>query len=125
MLTSLENNGKEVRKEVSEKKEELAEAVVDFATAVEAACVQLKRYVYDLMNKEDKPLWNPDSIAWSIAEGPSGKYERAEDDGSTNFQNMVKDLRLHSGKLRRLGFFYWLFEKTDKPIVGRKKVSRP
>lgn len=114
-----------MRKEVSEKKEELAEAVVDFASAVEAACVQLKRYVYDLMNKEDKPLWNPDSIAWSIAEGPSGKYERAEDDGSTNFQNMVKDLRLHSGKLRRLGYFYWLFEKTDKPIVGRKKVSRP
>ena len=111
---------------MSEKKEELAEAVVDFASAVEAACVQLKRYVYDLMNKEDKPLWNPDSIAWSIPEGPSGKYEKAtseENQGNVDFQNMVKDLQLHNGRLRRLGFFYWLFEKTDKPTVGRKKVK--
>jgi hypothetical protein len=105
-----------------EKKRELAEILADFSTALESACVSLKRNLADLLNVEDKPFWDPSKITWEKAEGSKGEYEKANCVGNLDFENLVKDLQLHNGRLRREGMFYWLFEKTEQPTVGRKKV---
>jgi len=104
---------------MNEKKEGLAEIMVDFATALESACVNLKRYATDFVNAEEKPLWDPDKIKWTEAEGQNGKYERSEDVNSGDFKNLLKDLAAHGGRLNRLGYFYWSFSKSA--VVGRKK----
>ena len=101
--------------------DKLLEILVDFANALESACVNLKRYVAELKNIEDKPKWNwnPDKIAWSKAQGSKGEYERSEDANSLDFKNLLKDLSDHKGSLIREGWFYWSFPKNA--VIGRKK----
>lgn len=113
---------------MSEKRDELLEVLTDFATAVESACVNLKRYILDLLNREDmekkrweigkKWSWDPNGIAWFEAKGASGKYERSEDVNNPQFKEMLKDLAAHGGKLKREGYFYWVFKNGS--VVGRK-----
>jgi hypothetical protein len=98
---------------------ELAEVLVDFATALESACVNLKRYVLELVNVEDKPLWDPDKIKWEKAQSDKGEYERSEDVDNPEFKALLKDLAGHGGKMNRLGYFYWSFQ--NGATVGRKK----
>jgi len=108
--------------------EELVDALVDFCSAVEAGVAQLKKNLYDLVQKQaDKPLWEPDKIKWEKAESCKGEYERATAEankGCVDFDNLVADLKAHGGRLSRLGFFYWLFEQTQTPTVGRKPSKR-
>jgi hypothetical protein len=107
-----------------DKKRELAEILADFSTAIESACVSLKRNLNDLLNMDEpKPLWDASKIAWEKASGSKGEYEKANCVGNLDFENLVKDLQAHGGRLRREGMFYWLFEKTEQPTVGRKKVK--
>jgi len=108
--------------------QEFADCLTDFCNAVEAAAVQLKRNLYDLVQKQaGKPLWEPDKIKWEKAESSKGVYERATGEankGNIDFDNLLQDLKLHGGKLSRLGFFYWLFSETETPTVGRKPSKR-
>ena len=66
----------------------------------------------------DKSSWDPEKIAWSQAEGPSGSYERSEDETNPQFTDLLKDLGQYNGKLYRDGVFYWVFDNGH--IVGRK-----
>ena len=116
----------EVRVVVSE---ELLDALVDFAVGVEAAVSKLKRDIYDLVQKANdaKPLWDSSKIFWEKAEGGKGPYEKATAEGNkgnSDFDGLVADLKAHGGRLRRLGYFYWLFELSESPAVGRKLVKR-
>jgi len=63
--------------------------------------------------------WDPNKIEWKTAEGSKGPYERSEDVNNLEFKAMLKDLRVHNGKMTRGEFFYWAFEKSA--VVGRKK----
>lgn len=109
--------------------EELLDAIMDFASGVEAAVAKLKKDIYDLVQKADdaRPLWDPANVKWERAEGDRGVYEKAvaeANDGVKDFENMVADLKAHGGKMRKGGYFYWLFEFTDRPTVGRKLVRK-
>ncbi|MEM2263425.1 MAG: hypothetical protein QW160_04305 [Candidatus Bathyarchaeia archaeon] len=109
--------------------EELFDALMDFCTGLEAAVAKLKKDLYDLVQKADdvKLLWDPANVRWEKAESDKGVYEKAAaeaNNGVKDFENMVADLKLHGGKMRKGGFFYWLFEFADKPTVGRKAVKR-
>ncbi|MEM1540888.1 MAG: hypothetical protein QXJ07_05870 [Candidatus Bathyarchaeia archaeon] len=108
--------------------EELLDALMDFAGGVEAAVVQLKKNLYDLAQKanESKP-WDAANVKWERAESDKGEYEKASaeaNNGNMDFDNMVADLKLHGGKMRKGGYFYWLFEFSDKPTVGRKPIKK-
>ena len=63
--------------------------------------------------------WNPDKIAWSMAQGSKGEYERSENADSLDFKALLKDLAEHKGNLTRDGFFYWSFK--NGATVGRKR----
>jgi hypothetical protein len=104
---------------MSQKEEKIAEVVVDFFNALEAACVNAKRQIVELKGiGEEKPKWDPSKIKWVQAEGSKGSYERSEDVDSLDYKELLKDLEAHNGKLSRDGFFYWKFEKSA--VVGRK-----
>ena len=109
--------------------EELLDAIMDFAGAVESAAVKLKRDIYDLVQKlnDAKPLWDPDKIVWTKAESEKGEYEKATAEankGNADFSGLLADLKAHGGKMRKGNYFYWLFEVTEAPTVGRKPVKR-
>jgi hypothetical protein len=68
--------------------------------------------------------WAPDEIPWTRTEGARGTYERYPAPGqraetTTDFKNLVADLKNHNGKLTRAGYFYWLFR--DNATIGRKR----
>ena len=85
----------------------LNQILTDFARIDEAKKVQ-----------EERP-WNPSNIKWSEAQGAKGPYEKAEPQSTPDFKAMLQDLKDHKGKMRRNGFFYWVF--SDMATVGRKK----
>jgi hypothetical protein len=67
--------------------------------------------------------WNPNTIKWSKLPGrPFSKYQLAaaeNNQGNSDFDEMLKDLEAHQGCLTREGWFYWRFgEKKD---VGRMR----
>lgn len=68
-------------------------------------------------------LWDPEKIGWVEAEGARGPYQRypaphEKADLTVDYENMLKDLKEHGGKITRDSFFYWLW--TDGATVGRK-----
>jgi hypothetical protein len=95
------------------------EAIIDFANALEAACVSLR------MGLGDKPktlTWNPEKIVWTKTEGSHGPYQKSEDYNNTEHKAMLKDLAAHNGKLTRSGLFYWVFQ--NGATVGRKPARK-
>ena len=109
--------------------EELLDALMDFASCIEAGVAQFKKNLYDLAQRlnDAKPLWDADKIRWEKAQSEKGEYMKATvegNKGNVDFDNLVADLKMHGNKMRRGNYFYWLFEVTDAPTVGRKLVKR-
>ena len=104
----------------------LAEDIVDYCNAVEAACVKLKMQIDRNFGPEpeQKPNWNPEKIKWVKAEGTRGSYERypAQDqkpEATADYKNLLQDLKEHKKNfLFRDGLNYWLFQ--DAVTIGRK-----
>ena len=70
---------------------------------------------------EKTSFWNPEKIDWIQKEGAKGPFEQSalrQNMNIPDFDELIKDLRDHDGKLQRDGLFYWLF--TDSQTVGRK-----
>ena len=104
---------------MSEKREKISEAIVDFANALEAACVQLKRYIGEAHGIELP--WDPAKIKWVKAEGAKGPYQRYPAQGekpeaTSDYKNMLAAIKQQN--VIRDGYFYWVFQ--DKATVGRK-----
>lgn len=107
----------------------VAESIIDFCNALEAAIVNLKRQLgrrngtLAPNDAKGKTLegWNPDSLKWEAREGSKGPFERSEDVNNLQFKALLKDLAAHDGKLTRDGFFYWVFQNGS--TVGRKKAK--
>lgn len=92
--------------------------IIDFANAVEAACVKLRTQVNKIWGTEDKHTWNPEKIKWSQEQGTKGPFQKSEDMDSLDFKNLIKDLNAHGGKLYQDGWFMWLYQ--NGATVGRK-----
>jgi len=108
--------------------EELLDMLADFASAVESAAVKLKRDIYDLVQKlNDAKSWDPDKIVWTKAESQKGMFEKATataNEGNADFNGLLADLKARGGKMRKGSYFYWTFEMSETPTVGRKLVKR-
>jgi hypothetical protein len=97
------------------------EALIDFANALEAACVSLRMGLGEQPQRETH-TWNPEKIAWVKTEGTHGTYEKTEDYNNLDYKAMLKDLAAHNGKLQRNGLFYWTFQNGT--TVGRKPARK-
>jgi len=56
---------------------------------------------------------------WTQKQGAKGPYEQTNDFNNQDYEELVKDLKAHTGKLQRNGKFYWLFE--NGATIGRKE----
>jgi hypothetical protein len=100
---------------------EIVESIIDFANAVESACVNLRLQIEgkQKLGQPSSKKWNPGKIRWVESEGFKGPFEKSEDFNNLEFKHMLKDLAAHNGKLSRNGFFYWVYRNGS--TVGRKK----
>lgn len=107
--------------------EKLVEAIVDFANALEAACVQLKRYVGKShgVAVEEKQHSEEDfnKLSWEKKEGPKGAYEQTNknaNNNSTVFQALQNKLKQTKGFCVHGSFKYW-FHKNDQNVIDRRR----
>ena len=71
--------------------------------------------------------WDPEQIPWKQAEGSKGLYQRYPLEGekaeaTSDYKGMLTTLNRNNGRMRRDGYFYWLF--PDNATVGRKQVGK-
>lgn len=101
--------------------EKALEILTDLANALEAAAVNVKQQVAEIMNITEEEAWDPEKVKWTKAQGPHGEYEKSTARSSENphFQGLLKALKAHNGKLTKSGLFYWLFKNGN--VIGRKK----
>lgn len=65
-----------------------------------------------------------ENINWQMRTGERGDYERADvkdNQGNTDFDALVAELKDHDGKITIKPHFYWLF--MDQQVVGRKETK--
>ena len=104
------------------------ETLLKLRDAIQMAADAVNQELEKHAPPETKQLeWNPDRIKWVQAEGRQGTYERYPDanekaEFTTDYSNMLADLKRHNGKLTRDGYFYWLF--TDSDTIGRKRRKK-
>jgi len=96
---------------------EVYDPLFQLLNPMEAGIVAFKQ----TLKKSRVGPWDPDRIKWVEAEGPSGLYQRSEDVTNPHFKALRKDLEQHGGKMRKSGFFIWLF--NDGKAIGRKYVN--
>jgi len=115
--------------------EQMVRLLLDYAGSLEESVKRFRESLAALIQQrlipeaekavEDRVWgWNPEAVIWVDATGPSGGYQLAaaeNNQGNSDFDEMLKDLEAHGGRLTRDGVFYWRFQQ--KPFVGRKKRS--
>jgi hypothetical protein len=115
--------------------EQMVRLLLDYAGSLEESVKRFRESLAALIQQrlipeaekavEDRVWgWNPEAVVWVDATGPSGGYQLAaaeNNQGNSDFDEMLKDLEAHGGRLTRDGVFYWRFQQ--KPFVGRKKRS--
>ena len=106
--------------------ENLAEIELDFFNAVEAAAVNARSQIAQLINVQptsSSASYKLQDITWEPTNGPNGPYEKSvgqpRDHPALNA--LLEDLKQHGGKIIRDGFFVWSFQRGD--AVGRKVRS--
>jgi len=119
--------------------EKLSEAVVDFVNAVEAACVQLKRYVGKQQTLGVKEEVFTKLLAWEKTRGDRlGEYETTSQKANNNsdaFSHALNILKRNNASIsarfhdENYGYSYWLYEKKPDVIyrqhLGKKKEEAP
>ena len=113
--------------------EQVVRLLLDYAGSLEESAKHLREGLAALAQEhlipeaqravEDRVWgWNPEAVVWVEATGPSGGYQLAaaeNNQGNSDFDEMLKDLEAHQGCLTREGWFYWRFKQ--KQAVGRKR----
>jgi len=72
--------------------------------------------------EETKAQYDLKKIETTRTEGPSGFYEKANEQDGKDYRLLVEDLKAHDSKLTRNGFFVWLF--SDGKSVGMKPSKK-
>ena len=93
---------------------------VEFFVRLRDACeAEIER----LKPSEAKSLeYDLNNIKTTRTEGPSGFYEKANEQDGEDYRNLLEDLKAHDGKLTRDGMFVWLF--SDGKSVGMKPSKK-
>lgn len=119
-----------------EENRELAEAIDDFASAIEAACVNLKRHLsekYGGLEAHTTPPKKQQSlhyqfigkidytkIQWENAVGKAGPYEKTTDEQNSEYQKLKTEVS-KKGKFYDQGYFFWIFD--DNKTICRKPTK--
>ena len=107
--------------------EKLHEAIVNFANALEAACVDLKRYIGEMHGvtlgvKHDSKDF--DKLSWKKIDGSKGPYFQATKEANQDselFQALQTVLKNHNGFCQLADFKYWNHNQNVDIIDRRQR----
>ena len=63
--------------------------------------------------------YDMNKIKWEDREGGKGPFQKTDDVNSPDFKKLLRDLQTHKGKMRKAGYFLWIFENGS--TIGRKR----
>jgi hypothetical protein len=66
----------------------------------------------------EKPRYDMSKIRWEQTQGSSGLYEKSSDVDNVDFNNLLKDVQAHNGKMTVGDYFVWVFQNGS--TLGRK-----
>jgi len=113
--------------------EKLHEAIVNFANALEAACVDLKRYIGGIHGVAPEIKHGSkdfDSLKWTTKESAKGPYRQTTKEANENnevFQSLQAVLKKNNGFAVLSGTKFW-FHQNNNDIIdrrGKKTSSKP
>jgi len=113
--------------ELQRKIEELETKLETLAVGQSVICQALENAHLMKNGEPIQPRWNPEKIRWTQATGSKGVYERYPAEGqkaeaTSDYKGLLVALNRNDGKMRRDGYFYWLFQ--NKATMGRKLVAK-
>ena len=109
-----------------DKVERFMEAVVDYANATEAAAVNLKRQIAEVVGVAGAAATvaaDFNKLPYEKKQGTKGEYQQTSKRSTNNsdvFQALQKKLREHNGFWRHQEFKYW-FHQQDQDVIDRRK----
>jgi hypothetical protein len=104
---------------------QVLEVVADFLNAMEAATVNAKRQIADIMGVTFHPVstklpFDATKIKWQDRENQNGEFQMSEDYDSLDHKALLKFLEGHvpSKCITSEGWFYWVYPNGS--TIGRK-----
>jgi len=58
-------------------------------------------------------------VKWEQKTGQKGPFEKTDDYNSLDYKALLRELQSHKGKMRKYGYFLWIFENGS--TIGRKR----
>jgi hypothetical protein len=58
-------------------------------------------------------------IKWEEKTGAKGPFQKTDDYNSLDYKALLRDLLSHNGKMRKHGYFLWIFQNGS--TIGRKR----
>ena len=112
-----------------DKAERFMEAIVDYANATEAAVVNLKRQIAEIVGVASPAATAAatadfNKLFWEKKEGVKGPYEQTSKRATNNsdiFQALQAKLREHNGFWQHRAFKFW-FHQQNQDIIDRRKT---
>jgi hypothetical protein len=113
----------------------LAEDIVDYCNAVEAACVKLKMQIGRNFGPESKKKTKGNAAApdapldvsklfWEKKQGEKGEYEQTSEKANQNsdlWKTLKVKVKEHKGFWQNGGYKFW-FHQQDENVIDRRKV---
>lgn len=103
--------------------EKVLEILVDFANAVEAAAVNVRQKISEIVGVTTTVAADFNKLPWETKRGTKGEYQQTSKRSTNNndiFQALQRNLREHNGFWRHQGFNYWNHQQ-DSDVIDRRK----
>lgn len=103
--------------------EKVLEILVDFANAVEAAAVNVRQKVGEIVGVTTAVAADFNKLPWETKRGTKGAYEQTSKSSTNNndiFQALQRNLKEHGGFWQHQGFKYWNHQQ-DEDVIDRRK----
>lgn len=103
--------------------EKVLEILVDFANALEAACVNVRQKIGAIVGVTTAVTADFNKLPWAIKQGTKGEYGQTSKRSTNNsdiFKALQRNLREHNGFWQHQGFKYW-FHQQDQDVIDRRK----
>ena len=105
--------------------DKLHEAIVNFANALEAACVDLKRHIGEIHGVTPEIKYGSkdfDSLKWTMKESAKGPYQQTTKEANENnevFRSLQAVLKKNNGFAILSGTKYWNHQNSQD-IIDRR-----
>ena len=69
--------------------------------------------------QQTETAYDMNKIKWEPKTGQKGPFEKTDDYNSLDYKALLRDLQSHTGKMRKNGYFLWIFQ--NGATIGKKR----